>query len=91
MSDLKKCMRGLRDELHEAAREFAKAEREGTAPKQVLLELQHRLDHLRQSIWDVRKLCDPYLVPYRREPSPGTTRTFAERIVNLVDARKQSA
>lgn len=92
MTDLKKHMRALRLELLEAGRQFARAERAGNvAPKQLLLELQQRLDHLRQTIWDARKLCDPYLVPRPRDLNPVTARTLAERIVTLVDARKQSA
>ncbi len=92
MTDLKKRMRALRRELLDAARQFTRAERDGdTPPRQVLLELQQRLDHLRQAIWDARKLCDPYLLPRPRDLNPVTAKTFAERIVNLVDAKKQSA
>ncbi len=92
MNDLKSRMRALRRELLDAARQVTQAERTGGAPpKQILLELQQRLDHLRQSIWDARKLCDPYLVPKPRDLNPITAKTFAERIVNLVDARKRSA
>ncbi len=92
MTDLKKRMQALRLELLDAARQFARAERAGaTPPKQLLLDLQRRLDHLRQAIWEARKLCDPYLVPYRKDFSQITNTTFAERIVHLVDARKESA
>jgi len=92
MTDVKKRMRALRLELVDAGRQFGRAERDATIPpKQILLDLQHRLDHLRLAIWDIRKLCDPYLVPYRRDGSLPSTRTFAERIVTFVDAKKESA
>ena len=92
MTDLKKRMQALRLELLDAGRQFARAERTGAIPpKQLLLDLQRRLDHLRQAIWEARKLCDPYLVPYRKDLSQITNSTFAERIVHLVDARKESA
>lgn len=92
MDDLKQRMQALRAELLEAGRQFSRATRAGkTPPKQILLELQRRLDHLRQAIWDARKLCDPHLVPYRRDLSQITHKTFAERIVHLIDRRKESA
>ncbi len=92
MNDLKQRMRSLGREVLQAGRQFVHAGRNpGVPPKQALLELQQRLDHLRQGIWDARKLCDPYLVPFKPEFDSPMTRTLTERIVRVVDAQKRTA
>lgn len=92
MSDLKKRMHDIRRELLQASRRFAKGMRDPKVPpKRALLELQQHLDHLRQAIWDARKLCDPHLVPFPHDPVPTDSSTLAERILRVVDARKKTA
>jgi len=92
MNDLRKRMLALSRELREIGRQFARAQRRDSVPsKQLLLDLQQRLDNLRQAVWDTRKLCDPYLVASRRDPPDPPTATLAERILRFVDSRKKTA
>ena len=80
----------LRRDLQQAAQQFAAAATDtGVAPRQALLQLQKHMDHLRQAIWEARKLCDPHLMPAPTVPEPGITRTLAERIVLVMDAGKK--
>jgi hypothetical protein len=92
MTDLKKRMREIRRELLQASRRFVDAGQDKSVPpRRALLELQQHLDHLRQAIWDARKLCDPHLVPFPHDPVSAATSTLAERILRVVDARKKTA
>ena len=85
-------MRKLAKELHEAERRFTRDLRDRSEPpKEMLLDLQRRLDQLRQGIWEARKLCDPYLVGSKPEFAAESAATLAERILNLVDSRKRTA
>jgi hypothetical protein len=91
MHDLKKAMRALADELDRVAIDFRRGLLDkASPPKQLLFDLQHRLDHLRQRLWDTRKLCDPFLVGPRM-PRPATaTASLAERVVRFVDEQSAS-
>lgn len=92
MNDLKERMCSLGREVLQAGRQFRTAGRNpDVPPKQALLDLQQRLDHLRQATWDARKLCDPYLVPFRCDLERPMTRTLTERIVRVVDAQRRTA
>lgn len=92
MSRLERDMQGLRRELLRAARELVKSGRDPKVPvKRAFYELQQRLDHLRQAIWDARKLCDPTLMPFPRAPEPRAPRTLTERVVHVIDERQKTA
>lgn len=85
-------MLAVRRLLQQSARQFAAATADADAsPRQALLQLQKHMDHLRQAIWDARKLCDPNLVPFPCNPEPEVTQTLAERVVLVIDARKKTA
>lgn len=90
MQDLPKQMRTVARELQGAERQFSRALRDRSQPpKQTLLDLQRRLDDLRQEIWEARKLCDPYLVGSKPRPGAEVAATLAERIVQIVDLRRK--
>ncbi len=91
MQELRKRMRNLAAELQAAEQRFSAQCKALESADRVLLELQQRLDHLRQGIWEARKLADPRLAPPRLEPGPGALATLAERILRVVDAQKKSA
>lgn len=92
MSELQEHMRRLRRELLEAAGQFVRSGRDPKVPaRRTLLELQQRLDHLRQAIWDARKLCDPNLRPFPRDAERPAPPTLTERIVHVIDERKKTA
>src|SRR5512141_647850 len=86
MQDLKKAMRALADELDRVAIDFRRALLDkALPPKQLLFDFQHRLDHLRQRLWDTRKLCDPFLVTPRMQQPGMAAASLAERVVRFVD------
>ncbi len=91
MQEIRKRMRSLATELQAAEQRYS-AQCQGAEPAdRVLLELQRRLDHLRNGIWEARKIADPRLAPFRHEPLAGDSATLAERILQFVDAQKKTA
>lgn len=90
MQDLRKQMRMVAKELRAAERRFSNALRDRSEPpKQTLLDLQRRLDDLRQGIWEARKLCDPHLVAPIPSRDLETSSTLAERILQIVDLKRK--
>ncbi len=92
MQDLRQQMRKVAKELQAAEYRFSRSLRDRSQPpKEVLLELQRRLDGLRQGIWEARKLCDPYLVGSKPQPYTDAAETLAERVLHFVDRRKRGS
>lgn len=91
MQELRRRMRALAAELQVAEQRFTGQCDSLDLADAALLELQKRLDHLRQGVWEARKLTDPRLVSPRLEPLVGSSATLAERILRFVDSQKKSA
>ncbi len=90
MQDLRKRMRMVAKELQAAERRFSRSLRDRSEPpKTALLDLQRRLDNLRQGIWEARKLCDPHLVAPKPSCEAEPSSTLAERIVQIVDLKRK--
>ncbi len=91
MQELRKRMRALASELQAAEQRYSAQCKGLESADRVLLELQRRLDQIRNKIWEARKLADPRLAALRPEPVVGHSSTLAERILHLVDSQKKSA
>lgn len=91
MQELRKRMRELAAQLQNAEQRFSAQCEALESADRILLELQRRLDHIRNRIWEARKLADPRLAPFRPEPKVGDAASLAERILLFVDSKKKSA
>ncbi len=90
MTEVMKKIRILAAHVNKAAARVARSPQAAAEEQaRLLLEMQRKLDVLREAVWEARKTCDPNLTPPHIAFVPRDA-SLTERVVFLVDKSRKT-